>query len=233
MSSTRLPGKTLLPLAGKPLIGRIVERISVCKTINCVVLATTTSMLDDPLVEWAKAHNVLCVRGSEEDVLDRYHQAATVVGADIIVRVTADDPFKDPVVIDQVVTRLLDKRLDFACNNNPPSFPEGLDAEVFTVSALARAVNDSVDPFEREHVTQYFYRHPEIFRQDNVASDRNLSHLRWTMDTEQDYRMATEVYRHLEGLGRIFLMDDILSLIARVPSIPLINMNEIRSAMYR
>ena len=233
MSSTRLPGKTLMPLAGRPLISHVVDRISACRTIDRVVLATTVSCADDPLAAWADAQGVFCFRGSEGDVLGRYRDAARASGAEIIARVTADDPFKDPEATDEVVCRLVDNGLDFAYNNHPPSFPEGLDAEVFTLSALERAARESSDPWEREHVTQYFYRHPQLFRQENVSREVNLSHLRWTLDTEADYRMATAVYDRLYGTGRIFLMDEILRLLRKHPEIASMNANEVRSAMYR
>lgn len=233
MSSTRLPGKTLLPLAARPLIQHVVDRISACETIDQVVLATTDSPADDPLVEWATAAGVVCFRGSEEDVLGRYFAAAQACGATIVARVTADDPFKDPQVTDMVVRHLLEHGLDFAYNNKPPTFPEGLDAEVFTFAALESAARDATDPFEREHVTQYFYRHPELFRQENVPCERQLSHLRWTLDTEADYRMAQAVYDRLYDGHRIFLMDDVLALLAAHPEISVINADEQRSAMYR
>lgn len=232
MSSTRLPGKTLMNLAGRPLLSHIVDRVAASEAVDQVVLATSDAPADDVLAEWAAKVGIFCYRGSEMDVLGRYYGAARACGAKIIARVTADDPFKDPAILDRVVRHLQERKLDFAYNNKPPSFPEGLDTEVFTYEALEEAVNLAQDPFEREHVTQYFYRHPERFNQENIACDYQLSHLRWTIDTAADFRMAQVVYERLYMEGKIFLMEDILSLIEACPEIAAINMHEQRSSMY-
>jgi spore coat polysaccharide biosynthesis protein SpsF len=233
MSSTRLPGKTMMNLEGRPLIGHVVDRIVASDTMDQVILATSDAPADDVLAAWAKSNGIFCYRGSENDVLDRYYGAALACKASIIARVTADDPFKDPTVLDRVVRHLQEHELDFAYNNKPPSFPEGLDTEVFTFAALEQAANMAQDPFEREHVTQYFYRHPHLFRQKNIACDRQLSHLRWTIDTAADFRMAQAVYEKLYTKGDVFLMDDVLALYEVHPEIAAINSNEQRSSMYR
>src|ERR1019366_7701536 len=127
--------------------------------------------------------------GSAEDVLDRYYQAAREVGAGVIVRVTADDPFKDPVVVDQVAGRLMrDPQLDYASNTLEPTYPEGLDVEAFTFSALERAWKEASVPSDREHVTPYIRCNPEMFRTANVSHSPDLSALRWTVDYEADLR---------------------------------------------
>lgn len=232
MSSTRLPSKTLMNLVGRPLIWHVVDRIAASTAIDQIVLATSEAPTDNVLAAWAEGAGIFCYRGSEYDVLDRYYGAARACGAAIIARVTADDPFKDPTILDRVVRHLEDRELDFAYNNNPPSFPEGLDTEVFTFAALEEAAKMAQDPFEREHVTQYLYRHPECFRQENIICNRQLSHLRWTIDTPADFQMAHEVYKRLYKEGHIFLMDDILSLVEAHPEIAAINMYEQRSSMY-
>lgn len=232
VASTRLPNKVFANLAGKPLIWHIVNRVSASERIEKVVLATSTNPLDDALETWARRNDVEVFRGSEQNVLSRYHQAAQASGASTIVRITADDPFKDPVVIDSVIEMYLSETLDFAYNNKPPSFPEGLDTEVFTVDALNRAARESRDPFEHEHVTQYFYRHPESFKQMNYDYKTDISNLRWTIDTEKDLSMARLVYEDLFQEKPIFLMDDILALIEQRPEIAKINSDVQRSAMY-
>jgi len=230
--STRLPNKVFLPLCDKPLIWHIFNRISYSKKINTSVLATTINPKDDGLLEWADKENIFHYRGSEEDVLSRYYHAAKQYNADIIVRITSDDPFKDPGVIDQVIDKMINDQLDFAYNNNPPSFPEGLDTEVFTFKALEAAYLQAKDPFEREHVTQYFYRNPALFRQSNFSYKENVSHLRWTLDTDADYAMTKEVYQHLYKPGSIFLFPDILKLLQLHPQIAEMNIAVKRSAMY-
>lgn len=233
MGSTRYPGKTFCKLAGKPLIWHVVNRIRYSGKINQIIIATTDTVKDDILATWAANEGISLFRGSEDNVLERYYYAARQYAADIIVRITADDPFKDPFIIDRVITILQEEKLDFAYNNNPPTFPEGLDTEVFTYEALERAYSDARDDFEKEHVTQYFYRHKEAFRQANLANEKDLSFLRWTIDTESDYQMAKRVYELLYREGDIFLMDDILGALRQNPDIQEINSNVERSTMYK
>ncbi|HEX6914776.1 MAG TPA: glycosyltransferase family protein [Chitinophagaceae bacterium] len=230
--ATRLPNKVFLPLAGRPLIWHVFDRLRYSKQIDEYVLATTTSKGDDALEQWARENNIPCFRGSEADVLARYYGAARSHQAEVIVRITADDPFKDPLVIDQVIGMFIQQGLDFAYNNKPPSFPEGLDTEVFSFEALKLAQEKSNDPFEREHVTQYFYRNPDDFKQSNLAYEKDLSYLRWTLDTAEDYAMVKLVYEKLYKEGAIFLMNDILALLEREPGIAEMNSGVKRSAMY-
>jgi spore coat polysaccharide biosynthesis protein SpsF len=233
MGSTRFPGKTFCELAGKPLIWHVVNRLKYSGKIDQIIIATTDTVKDDILADWAARECVSLFRGSENNVLERYYHAARQYEADIIVRITADDPFKDPSIIDRVITMLQDEKLDFACNNNPPSFPEGLDTEVFTFGALERAFIDARDDFEKEHVTQFFYRNKEEFRQANLANEKDLSFLRWTIDTESDYKMAERVYRLLYRENNIFQMEDILEILRQNPDIQELNNNVERSAMYK
>ncbi len=230
--STRYPQKVFASLADQPLIWHVFDRLSFSKKIDEVLLATTTNKNDDSLEAWATGNNIKVYRGSENNVLERYYEAAKKHHADIIVRITADDPFKDPTIIDAVIDLILNEQLDFAYNNNPPSFPEGLDTEVFTFQVLELAHQNARDDFEREHVTQYFYRNPGLFKHKNFACKENISHLRWTLDTPTDYAMAQEVYEHLYKEGSIFLMNDILQLLKEYPSIASMNMDVKRSAMY-
>lgn len=231
--STRLPNKTLVEIEGRPLLWHIINRIKSSKLINEIVVATTTNKIDNKLEDWLKNNNLNFYRGSENNVLERFYFAAKQYNPTLIVRITADDPFKDPSIIDSVIEMLLKENLDFAYNNNPPTFPEGLDTEVFTFSSLERAYHESKDPFEQEHVTQYFYRHPEKFKQKNFSYKDNISHLRWTIDKEEDLKMAKEVYNELFHTKNIFLMNDILELLQKKPHIASINSNVERSTMYK
>lgn len=232
MGSTRLPGKILAEICGKPLIWHVIDRLRFCDSISDIVLATTISKGDDDLFKWANENHIKVFRGSEDDVLARFFLAASEYSASTILRVTADDPFKDPDVIDSVYKLFKRKKLDFAYNNKPPTFPEGLDTEIFSFSAIRTAFNMSDDPYEREHVTQYFYRHPELFKQDNYSYSQDLSHLRWTIDNQEDLQMVTEVYESLYKDGEVFKFQDILRLINKKPYLTEINMNVKRSAMY-
>lgn len=232
VSSTRFPNKVFADICGKPLIWHVVNRLKWSKEIEKIVLATSENTADNILEAWGVENGVTVYRGSENDVLDRYYKAALLSGASTIVRVTADDPFKDPQVIDDVINVLKGGCYDFAYNNNPPSFPEGLDTEVFTFEALKKAAAESTDLFEREHVTQYFYRNPLLFSQTNFSYIENVSHLRWTIDTVNDYEMTKKVYLDLYKEGSIFLFRDILNYLEKHPEVQKMNIYENRSAMY-
>ncbi len=232
LGSTRLPGKVLKELNGKPLIEQIINRLRYCKNIDNIILATTTNEVDDKLASWCKENNVACFRGDENNVLKRYYDAATQYKSDIIIRITADDPFKDPKVIDSVIDLLNTESLDFAFNNNPPSFPEGLDTEVFTYNAIKQAAEAQTTDFEREHVTQYFYHNPQIFKCKNFSYKENVSHIRLTVDTEQDFELASKIYSKLSSNGEMFYLEDVLALIKKEPELLEVNKNVKRSAMY-
>lgn len=230
--STRLPGKTLLKLGEESLIWHIFKRLSYCKFVQKTVLATTTNVDDDKLVDWAKSEGVEVYRGSETNVLSRFYEAACTFNADVIVRITGDDPFKDPEVVDRVINEFFSENLDFAFNNYPPSYPEGLDVEVFSFKSLKCAFENSEDQFEFEHVTQFFYRNMNLFKTKNIPYHVDLSNLRWTIDEEVDYQMALMVYEELYKKDEIFLMKDILDLLSKKPEISEINFKVSRSLMY-
>lgn len=230
--STRLPNKIFVDLCGKPLIWHIINRLKYSKLIDKIVVATTTNPNDEKLVKWCNDNNIPAFRGSEDDVLSRFFFCAKEHKSSIIVRITADDPFKDPKIIDQVIDVLINEALDFAYNNNPPSFPEGLDTEVFTYDALKIAYDNAKDIYEREHVTQYMYRHPEIFKQKNISYKENISYLRWTLDTSEDYILINNIYSALYQDNELFYMNDILNYLNNHPELSKINSKVQRSAMY-
>jgi spore coat polysaccharide biosynthesis protein SpsF len=231
-SSTRLHNKVFKILCGKPLIEHITNRVKSSSKIEKIILATTLNKKDNALEVWATENNILFFRVDENDVLGRYYQSAKYFSVDTIVRITADDPFKDPFIIDDVINLFETKKLDFAYNNSPPTFPEGLDTEVFSFDALEKAYKSSIDPFEREHVTQYFYRNPDLFKQACLKNSTDLSYLRWTIDTQKDWDMAKIVYDKLYHAKEIFTMTDILGLLKKEPEIAEINSAVKRSAMY-
>jgi spore coat polysaccharide biosynthesis protein SpsF (cytidylyltransferase family) len=224
MGSTRLPGKTLADIGGQPLAGRIIDRVAASRLVDEIVVATTTEKADDELVAYLAGRSVPVYRGSVQDVLDRFHGAAESRAAEIIIRITADDPFKDPDVIDLVTGELLaDPALDYASNTIQPTFPEGLDVEVFRREALTRAWSEAKAPSEREHVTPYIWKHPHLFRIRNVRRDgEDLSGLRWTLDYDDDLKFAREIYARLGGQG-LFKMKEILELMRKEPQLGSIN----------
>ncbi len=233
VGSSRFPRKVFSELSGRPFIWHVVNRLKFSTKIDKIVLATTLNPLDDELEKWAVSEGIKCFRGSENNVLERFYFAAKESEADIIIRITADDPFKDPTIIDNVINLLIINKVDFAYNNNPPTYPEGIDTEVFTFDALEKAYLNSVDSFEKEHVTQFFYRHPDCFQQINLSNNVNLSHLRWTVDTLQDYNYVNIIYENLYKVGKIFLMNDILNFLDEYPEISKINSEVERSSMYK
>ncbi len=235
MGSTRLPGKSLLDLAGAPLLARVIERMQHCQTLDGLVLATTDQPEDAALVDLALDMGVAVYRGSVDDVLDRFVHAARLADAALIVRITADDPFKDPAVTDHAVRLWLERpdQLDYVSNTLEPTYPEGLDIEVFTRDALERAAAEARLPSEREHVTPYIWKHPDRFRVLNFKHDRDLSHLRWTVDYPQDLAFARAVYERLYRPGQVFLMDDILALLEREPELARLNAGIARNEGYQ
>src|SRR5580700_5053330 len=216
MSSTRLPGKVLLDLAGEPMLARVVARTQQAKSIDRTIVATTVEPEDEPIVALCRARRWAVSRGSRDDVLDRYYQAAVADGADPIVRITSDCPLIDPEIIDRVVARL-DGTVDYASNINPRrTFPRGLDVEVFTFAALSAAWRDDREATGREHVTPFLYRHPERFRIALVESEKpEAACHRWSVDTPEDYELMRRIYSHFGR--REFNWLDVLNLLDQHP----------------
>lgn len=231
--SSRFPNKVFSLIDGKPLLWHVVSRLQNAKLIDDIVIATTTSTKDDEIENWCGKNGVKCFRGSEENVLNRFYNASNTYPSDVVVRITADDPFKEPSVIDEVIGTFLNGDYDYVTNNYPPSFPEGLDCEVFSIKLLKEMEEKSTDSFEREHVTQYVFRHPSEYKIGNVSNSVNLSNLRWTIDTEDDLNMVNSIYAHRDANDGILLMNEILDILDRYPDINNINSNVARSAMYK
>ncbi len=224
MGSTRLPGKVLLDLAGKPALLRVVERVRRCRLVDDLVVAISTRPVDDVLAEKCAAWGAAVYRGDDRDVLSRFWGAAQNAAADVCVRITSDCPLIDPGVSDQVVQafRDADPPVDYASNKIPQSFPRGLDTEVFTIDALRRANAEARQAHERTHVTLYLYEHPERFRLRSVTSDVDRADWRWTLDTAEDYRFLCEVYARMPATG-IFSWLDVLQLLERYPTLRQLN----------
>lgn len=224
MGSTRLPGKVLIDIQGKPLLEHVIDRVRMARLIDRMVIATTFNEKDKAIIEFAKNLNIPYYVGSEDDVLDRFYQTAKKYKAETIVRITADRPFEDPEVIDKVVSYYLSHKegVDYVSNTIKPTYPEGLDVEGFSFEALGKAWKEAKKPSEREHVTPYIWNHPELFRLTNVENDEDLSHLRWTVDTEADLQFTREIYARLYH-GQVFFMKDILALLSAEPELARIN----------
>ncbi len=222
MGSTRLPGKVLMDLGGATVLSRVVHRTQRSRLVAQVVVATTTSGSDEVIVSEASKLEVPVFRGSEQDVLDRYWQASLKFHADVIVRITSDCPLIDPELIDQTIQTLLQEGADYGSNGLPPRFPRGLDAEVFTATALERAQQQAHKPYEREHVTPYFYENPEFFRLACINNSTNQGHHRWTLDTAEDLRFLRSIYSHFSPRDS-FSWREVLALVELQPSLSAIN----------
>jgi spore coat polysaccharide biosynthesis protein SpsF (cytidylyltransferase family)/aryl-alcohol dehydrogenase-like predicted oxidoreductase len=233
LGSSRLPGKVLSDLHGRPMLAWLLERVKSVKAIDEIVVATTTEAKDDKLEQWIREHGgVDCFRGSERDVLDRFYHCAEGRGADLIVRVTADDPLKDPSIIARAISICRDDpTLDYCSNTMIPTYPEGLDIEVFRTEALARAQREAVLASDREHVTPYIWNNPDKFRLKNFEYERNLSTWRWTVDRPADLDLVRAILTHFPGRPLV-PFTDIIALLERKPELMQINAGIVRGEGY-
>lgn len=232
MMSSRLQGKVMMHLCGKTILERVIERTAAAKNIDKIIVATSDKSADDTIIELCKKIGIETFRGSEENVLDRFYHAAIQAGADVIVRITADDPLKDPEIIEHVIKMREDSNYDYVSNTIHPTFPEGIDCEVFTMKALSNAYHNALLPSEKEHVTPYIWKHPDIFKIGELLSPVDYSHLRWTVDCIEDYKFVEEIYNRLYQPDRIFYMNDIIKLLKNYPSLSSLNAGHIRNEGY-
>lgn len=232
MGSTRFPGKIMAELGGKRVLDHVIDRLALASTIDHTLIATSTKPADDVVERYCQERAIQCFRGSEEDVLDRFHTAAELVQAKTIVRITADCPLIDPGVVDLVVSTFKEGTFDYVSNTLVPTFPDGLDTEVFSKDAVDQAHKSAHSGPEREHVTPYIYKHPELFRLYNVRNDQDYSRFRWTVDEPADLA-------HLRALFDVALnlstmrMRDIISVLEEHPNLPDTRGRPIRNEDYR
>jgi spore coat polysaccharide biosynthesis protein SpsF len=233
MGSSRLPGKTLANIHGKPMLQWLLERVKAVTLIDEIVVATTIDPSDDELAAWlATVPNISCFRGHPYDVLDRFYQASRGLNVDVIVRLTGDDPLKDPVLISQAISVLLENpTIDYASTFIKPTFPEGLDCEVMRTSVLERAHREAILPSEREHVTPYIWKNPQIFSTYSIEQANDHSKWRWTVDKPADLEFVRAVYGHF--LNRALVSyEELVSFLHAHPEIVAINAGTIRQEGY-
>lgn len=202
MTSSRLPGKVLMNIAGKPALQQMLERVKQCKRLDQIVVATTINATDDPIQELCDQLGINTFRGDEHDVLGRFLTAAEQFGADAVVRLTADCPMIDPQVLDQVVEQFQTTACDYASNTIQRTYPDGLDAEVMTIEALREADQQAQQPFLREHVTPYISgKRPDLnagaFVKEQLCYEADFSHVRWTLDTADDLQRIRALVEQL------------------------------------
>ena len=221
MSSSRLPGKVLKDIGGKPMLHRVAVRARRAQTLGRVIVATTTDPADDPVAVWCQNQGVLCFRGSPFDVLDRYYRAACWAGAEVVVRLTADCP-----EIDRTVRAFEAAQVDFAANRLPPPFhrttPIGMDTEVVSFAALARTWREAEAKYAREHVMPYLYEEAGRFRTLLVDHDPDWGQVRLTVDTADDLALIRRIYAHFDNTDE-FSLDAVMALLAAQPDLLALN----------
>lgn len=204
MTSTRLPGKVMLPLAGEPVIRHVLRRCKAIPGIDHVIAAIPDHGASKPLAQEIMAQAVPVYFGPEHDVLARYRFAALSVKADVVMRVTADCPLLDPAVAGAVLRPVVEGRADYASNVIPRGFPQGLDCEAFTFAALDAAYHATTEPYDREHVTPWLQRNTELRRVSLAGMGPAVARLRWTLDTEEDYRFLSTIFDRLPSTSTDF-----------------------------
>ncbi|EME68426.1 spore coat polysaccharide biosynthesis protein F [Paramagnetospirillum caucaseum] len=225
MTSSRLPGKVLLPAQGKPMLARMVERLGMVPSLDGIVVATTVNAADDSVEALAKELGIGCWRGSEDDVLARVLDAAHAFSADVIVELTGDCPLIDPLIVEQCVQAYRASGIDYLSNVLERTYPIGMDTQVFATSVLDDVAARTNDPTDHEHVSLYIYRHPELYSLMNLAAPPGLHdpELRLTLDTPQDYELIDTVFSALLPRGPGFSLADILALLRAHPELRKIN----------
>jgi len=226
MTSTRLPGKVLKDLMGRPMLACQIERLRPCQCVDELMIATTTNTTDDPVIELCEAENIPWFRGSENDVLSRYVGAARQAGADVIIRITSDCPLIDSEVVDKVIRELTDNApdCDYASNVIERSYPRGLDTEAFLRETLERCDRLAVSDQSREHVTSVIREvNPDEFICRSVTDSQDNSDLRWTVDTEADLKLVRRIYEELNLPEKQLSYPEIVAYVRSHPELAKIN----------
>jgi len=223
MGSARLPGKSMLPIMGKPLLLHVIERIKSAKMLNLICVATTENSVDDPIVNLANLAGIDVFRGSENDVLDRFVRAAETYNPDIVVRICADNPLIDPREIDKLIKFHIDSQVDYSNNNeqHSQSLPDGSGAESISFSALLDAHRTSTEQPHREHVTLFIKENPHLFKIKKLDADLELVRPRYRLDVDylEDLAFVREVYARLYSTGRAITTKNIITLLDRHPAL--------------
>ena len=230
MSSSRLPGKVLLPALGRPMLQHLLERLRAVPSLNDIVLATTTNAADDVLVAFAESQGVRVYRGSEDDVMSRVIGAADSADADVIVEITGDCPIIDPDIVEQTVRMFLNHTADYVSNVDIRSYPDGMDTQVFCLDTLKRSAAMTDNPLDHEHVTLHIRNHPEIFRKLHLVAPPSMHwpELGLTLDEEADYRLLINIIETLGPHNPLFGCHKVLTLLRGHPEWVKINQAVVR-----
>lgn len=231
-SSTRLPGKVLKRILGRPMLWHHIERIKKAANLDDIVVATSDQSEDDAIEELCRNSKVACFRGDLNDVLDRYYRAASKYSAQTVVRLTGDCPLADPEVIDLGIDFFLKHDFDYVSNCVERSYPIGLDVEIFKFSCLEEAWGEAILPSQREHVTSFIQDDPGKYKVGHFKNDQDLSHHRWTVDEPADFEFVKRVYELLYDDNPAFTTADILDLLEANPELCQINYHIVHGEGY-
>ena len=229
MSSTRLPNKVLMPILGKPMLAFQIERLTHCRAIDLIVIATSVEAADDAIEDFCEDLSITCFRGSLDNVLDRYYQVALKFKAKHVLRTTGDCPLVEPSLIDDVIREHLAQQNDYTAINMPFSWPHGLDVEAIKFESLRRTWEEAELPEDKEHVTPYIRNHPENFTIGNIQCENDYSHHRWTVDYAEDFSLVRTIYEKLYPENSRFGMADILDFLDTKPDLNMISTRMIRA----
>jgi len=231
IGSRRFPRKVISKIQGDYMISHIIKRLKYAKFAEQIILATTKKEEDKILLEIAKKENIFLFAGNEKDVLKRYFLCAKKFDADPIIRITGDCPLCDPKIIQKMIKKFNRKKYDYISNRINPSFPDGLDVEIFSFKALRKAEREAKLKSQREHVTSYIYENKKKFSIFNLKNKKDLSELRWTVDEKKDLQFVKKIYQKMSP-KKIFYMHDVLEVLKKNPEFSKINNNIIRDEGY-
>ena len=236
-SSTRLPGKVLKELpynSGITCLEQVIRRLKKSKRLNKIIIATTKETEDNPIINISKKENVQCFKGSKENVLSRYYFAAKENDIDTIIRVTSDCPCIDAQIVDLAINEHLKTNIDYTSDSLMRTYPHGLDVEVFNFNSLEKAYKNAKEDYEKEHVTPYINRNPQIFKINEIKAPKELyaPDIRVTLDTEEDYTLLCAVFDYLYPKNRYFNAYDIVNLFKEKPWLKLINKKIIQKKIF-
>lgn len=240
MSSSRLPGKVLKTILGKPMLGYIVERLSWVREIDEIVVATSREASDQPIFAFCRENKTACYRGDLDDVLDRFYQTALEYKADTVIRVTGDCPCVDPELVTQLINLFQRENYDHAgiatgagAIFEEARFPNGLDAECFRWQALEKAWREATEPADREHVTPYIWRNQDIFKCGSLKPEKDYSYIRLSVDHQEDFELVTALFEALYKPERPFLMKEMVDFLEQNPHLIDLNQSFIGKEGYR
>ena len=227
MTSTRLPGKVMLQVLGKPMLHYLVERLKKVPSIDEIILATTVNSDDDILVEFAKEENIKYFRGSEEDVMLRVVEAADSVGADIVVEITGDCPIIDPQIVEQTILMYMANNVDYVSNGHIRSYPDGMDTQVFALNILKKSLSMTDELLDHEHVTLHIRDNPKLFTKINFIAppELNWPELGLTLDERHDYNLLKIIIEHFSQKSILFSCLDVVRFLRNRPDLVAINNN--------